>query len=115
MVDFKGGLVPIYNLHDVQKAAVNGKIEYRGRKVRNNIEDLGYELEDVKKCLLSLTESHFRKTHYREGEIPDDDDYVIKYYKQLNEDESRIDELYIKFCLVDECLCINLGSFHLQQ
>ena len=107
--------MPVYSLCDVQKAVREGKIEYRGRKVRQNIEDLGYEFEDVKNCLLSLTECNFRKTHCREGEIPDDDDYVIKYCKKLNDDDSRIDELYIKFCLVDECLCINIGSFHLQQ
>lgn len=107
--------MPTYSLYDVQKAVRAGKIEYRSRKVRLDISNLGYEIEDVKNCLLSLTECHFRKTHHREGEIPDDDDYIIKYCKILNDTDSRIDELYIKFCLIDGYLCINVGSFHLQQ
>ena len=101
-----------YNLADVKTAAMAFRIEYRGRRVQQRIADLGYDLKDVVACLAQLTTSDFRKTHYYDDGTPPDDDYIYRYTRCVD-DEETTDELYIKFCLVDDCLVIDLGSFHL--
>ena len=101
-----------YRLEDVKAAAREAKIEYRGLKVQRDIANLGYELNDVIDCLMQLSESNFRKTHIYNDGTPPDDDYICQYTRQVD-GESVTDELYIKFCLVDDCLMIDLGSFHL--
>lgn len=47
--------MPHYCLKNVKNAAQKGKIEYRGRKVQQDISNLGYELKDVIACLMALT------------------------------------------------------------
>ena len=101
-----------YLLEDVKVAARAARIQYRGRNVQRDIANLGYDLNNVIDCLMQLSESNFRKTHiYKEG-APPDDDYTCQYTRQVD-GEGVTDELYIKFCLVDDCLMIDLGSFHL--
>lgn len=107
--------MPVYSLIDVHKAASKQLIQYRGRGVLRDASNLGYEKKDVCQCILSLKNSDFRKTtRYPGTSTPPDDEYEIRYSKPLNSeyDEPTIDELYIKFCLVDERLSIDLGSFH---
>jgi hypothetical protein len=101
-----------YDLGQVKAAAQNLDIEYRGRKVGNNIADLGYDINDVANCLCLLSPSDFRKTHSYKNQ-PSDDEYICRYRK--GPDEDQIDELYVKFCLIDECLVIDLASFHLPR
>tara|TARA_B110000211_G_scaffold52074_1_gene57393 strand:+ start:291 stop:608 length:318 start_codon:yes stop_codon:yes gene_type:complete len=101
-----------YDLEQVKAAAQSLDIEYRGRKVSINIADLGYDINDVSSCLRQLRSSDFRKTHSYSNQRPDDE-YICRYKKDPEEDE--YDELYVKFCLVDGCLVIDLASFHLPQ
>jgi len=101
-----------YNLEQVKAAAQNLDIEYRGRKVSRDIANLGYDINDVSRCLCFLSSIDFRKTHYYENQLPDDE-YICRYRK--NPDEDEWDELYVKFCLIDEYLVIDLASFHLPQ
>lgn len=101
-----------YDLGLVKAAAQNLDVEYRGRKVSRDIANLGYSLSDVCKCLSTLTPDEFRKTHtYSNG--PPDDEYICQY--QRDPEEELIDELYIKFCLIDNYLVIDIASFHLPQ
>lgn len=101
--------MPHYNLEDVRNAARNGCVEYRGRKVRRDIDNLGYELADVVSCLLSLTSSDFDKTHtYENGDI--DDAYCVDFTSSAN---SESDSIYIKFSLINDCLIVDIASFHL--
>lgn len=102
-----------YSLRDVRNAARQLNIEYRGRKVQRDVANLGYEIRDIADCLCRLTEDDFRRSHYREAGPPDDE-YIFRYTKMVD-DEERVDELYIKFCLIDNHLIIDLGSFHLPQ
>ena len=104
----------VYRLEDVKKAASAAKIEYRGRIVQRDIANLGYDLNDVIACMMQLSESNFRKTHIYNNGIPSDDDYTCQYTRQVD-GETLTDDLYIKFCLVDDCLSIDLGSFHLSR
>ena len=101
--------MPVYNLNDVRKVAKIGKIEYRGRKVKRDIENLGYELTDVQRCLMSLTEDDFDKSHPY-ADSPTDDAYVVDFPNPADEDQT--DRLYVKFRLLGDCLYIDLGSFH---
>lgn len=105
--------MPVYKLDSVRIAAREGKIEYRSRKVNRDITNLGYELKDVKTCLLSLAEKDFHKSHHYQDGQPSDDAYVINFHKPQNDDSDEVvDRLYVKFRLVDDYLCIDLGSFH---
>jgi len=101
--------VPHYNLDDVRNAAKNGQIEYRGRKTRQDIDNLGYELADVVECLLSLTSSDFYKSYsYENGDI--DDAYRTNFASSAS---SKCDSIYIKFSLINDNLMIDLASLHL--
>ena len=104
---------PAYDLHDVKAAAQRLDIEYRGRVVQRDINNLGYELVDVAQCIMQLSKDDHRKS-IRYEDRPIDDEYVCTFTKAGNE-ESGPDDLYIKFCLIDGCLIINLGSFHLRR
>ncbi|EGQ9837187.1 TPA: type II toxin-antitoxin system MqsR family toxin [Vibrio vulnificus] len=108
-----GVVVAEYSLEDVKRAAQQLNIEYRGRKVYRDAANLGYEIQDVADCLCRLTERDFKKTHYREVGLPDDE-YICRYTKVVD-DEERVDELYVKFCLIEDCLVVDLASFHLPQ
>lgn len=99
-----------YDLGKVKAAAQNLNIEYRGRKVSRDIANLGYELNDVASCLCQLSSSEFRKTHTY-SDAPPDDEYICFFKKEP--DGEQIDHLYVKFCLIDECLILDLASFHL--
>jgi hypothetical protein len=104
---------PEYDLSGVKAAARRLNIEYRGRIVQRDINNLGYELADVAQCVIQLSVDDHRNS-IRYEDRPADDVYVCTFTKVGNE-ESRPDDLYIKFCLVDGCLSIDLGSFHLRR
>ncbi len=99
-----------YDLEQVKAAAQNLDIEYRGRKVSRDVANLGYEISDVSACLCQLSLNDFRKTHSYKKQPPDDE-YICHYKKDPEEDE--YDKLYVKFCLLDGYLVIDLASFHL--
>lgn len=99
-----------YCLTKVKNAAQKGRIEYRGRKVQKDISNLGYELKDVITCLVALTESSFHKTLHYDNSADIDDVYHIKHFNPVTD---STDSLYIKFCLINENLMIDLASFHL--
>lgn len=102
--------MPYYNLDDVRNVARNEHIEYRGRKVRQDIDNLGYELTDVVACLMSLTYSDFYKS-YRHDNGDIDDAYRTNFTPY---DSTESDPIYIKFALINNCLIIDLASFHLK-
>ncbi len=100
-------------MNDVKAAARILNIEYRGRIVQRDINNLGYELTDVAQCVKRLSVGDHRKS-IRYEDRPTDDVYMCTFTRAGNED-SGPDDLYIKFCLVDGCLSIDLGSFHLRR
>lgn len=105
-----------YDLQDVIAAARKQDIVYpKQSRVANKIEDLEYELKDLSDCMSRLQESDFSKTHYYD-KSPPMDAYVVRYQKRRTEDEDfPIDKLYIKFCLINENVVIELFSFHLSE
>ena len=103
--------MPAYNLRDVYEAANMRQIEYRGRRVFLDTANLGYELENVAKCIMDLREDDFYKTHEYDDR-PADDAYRTRFPRP-DGDEGEMDELYIKFSLVNDGT-IDLASFHSQ-
>lgn len=106
--------MPIYDLSIVINSARALNISYRGRKVNTDITNLGYTLQDVAKCVSSLTSCHFVKSHSYEHRIPDDE-YRIQFPRTNDDGEIVVDDLYIKFSLIENTLYIDLGSFHLPK
>jgi hypothetical protein len=101
--------MPHYSLSDISKAVREHRIIYHGRKIQRDISNLGYELADVKGCLLSLTDSDFQKSHDYDGIIYDA--YILSYRNPQEND--LVDKLYIKLSLIDNRLTVSLASFHL--
>lgn len=102
-----------YDLEVVRQLAKAESIEYQGRRVSVDVAELGYELSDVAKCIAQLTADEFDKTHdYGNG--PQLDAYITRYQRPDGED-GEMDELYVKFALLNECLVISLASFHLPR
>lgn len=100
-----------YDLDKVREIAKRKDIEYRGWKVRLDIANLGYNLNDVADCIAGLTSGNFHKSKkYESGQV--DDIYKCIYERTSNENSVK-DELYIKLSLCNNCLSIDLGSFHL--
>lgn len=106
--------MPIYDLSTVINSALAENISYRGRKVNTDIANLGYTLQDVARCVASLTIKHFVKSHNYESRIPDDE-YRIQVCRSNEDGDSTTDDLYIKFSLIEDTLYIDLGSFHLPK
>jgi len=104
---------PKYALVNVRSAAARLRIEFRGRKARLDALNLGYELNDIAHCLSRLAESDFRKTLCYQDSAPDDE-YICNYAKPGIE-HAASDRLYIKFCLIEKLLVIDLASFHLTR
>jgi len=94
--------MPNYKLDNVRRVVRNGEVRFHGRKAQRDMYNLGYEINDVKSCLLSLTDSDFHKSHNYNGR--GFDAYVVTF---------NTDQLYVKFCLMGDYLYINVGSFHL--
>ena len=100
-----------YNLDDVRKAAKSERIEYNGRRVAIDVAELGYQLDDVIRCLLAISSDAFHKTHEYQSVFYDA--YVTSFPRPGG--EGQVDELYVKFALIGDFLSISLGSFHLQR
>ncbi|MCH8549174.1 MAG: type II toxin-antitoxin system MqsR family toxin [Balneolaceae bacterium] len=109
----RGQSVPLYDLEVVRQAAREQAVQYRGRRVNLDILNLGYELDDVCRCLLLLTRENFYKSHHYEGR-PGDDAYRLSAPRPASAGEG-FDDLYIKFCVIGDEVLVELGSFHLQR
>ena len=102
-----------YNLDDVRKLAKKGALEYMGRRASVDAAELGYVFDDVIRCLVNLTEDEFSKTlEYEHG--PKLDVYLTRFPRPGGGD-NEIDELYVKFALINGMLTISIASFHLQR
>ena len=101
--------MPEYNLNSIHEVARLKKINYNGRKVQLDILNLDYELEDVARCLLQLTEDDFHRTHQFDNNRVFDA-YRCQYKKSP---DASTDDLYIKLRLTDDLLLLEIGSFHL--
>lgn len=105
----------LYDLMDVKEAAKLQNINFSGRKVSKDAAELGYQLKDIAECIYNLTPEEFKQTQYYDNRPPCDE-YLCTHSVKCNDDgDDVIDELYVKFCLIDNYLVIDLASFHLRQ
>ena len=102
---------PTYPLDAVQSAAIKYIALYSGAE-KDKL-NLGYETEDVIKCICSLKLSNY---YYSEDYSINPttqsrvvDAYTVKYIK----DDEQVDDLFIKFSLSGERLIVI--SFHLNR
>lgn len=102
---------PFYDLETVRQLASQGHIQYAGRRVQLDIQNLNYELNDVLNCLCTLLGNDFCHTENYDGERQD----VYKTRYQLAGSNQHEDELYIKLLIQNNQVCIQLCSFHLQR
>ncbi|MFI3119713.1 MAG: type II toxin-antitoxin system MqsR family toxin [Methylococcaceae bacterium] len=101
--------MPFFNLDKIRAAAAQHHIRYKGLKVSKDIRNLGYTLEEVSTCIISLTPADFQKTI----EYPDQSAHDV-YIKNVTQEE-RTDRIYMKLRLLEngEIQIVEIGSFHL--
>ncbi|MFI3157269.1 MAG: type II toxin-antitoxin system MqsR family toxin [Methylococcaceae bacterium] len=103
--------MPFFDLAKIREAASQQRIQYRGgsrSKVRKDIANLGYSLDDVTNCIISLTATDFKKTISYPDQSFDD-----VYFKNVIREEQS-DEIYMKLRLMEdgEIQIVEIGSFH---
>lgn len=99
-----------YSLEKIVAAAKAQQIIYGGRKVGNDISNLGYTLEEVARCIAQLRPEHFQKTF-----MYDDTANVFDAYKiEFSPWDGKTDLIYMKLRLLENGqIHVGLGSFHL--
>lgn len=100
--------VRAYALQEVHVLASQEKVAYAGRRVADNVDELGMELSDVCECLCALTENHFKESIQYEGLASWNDVYLIN----ITAPSGRSYDMYVKFKMFGERLVLNLCSFH---
>ena len=98
-----------YDLDKIRQAASLHQIKYKGLKVVQDIRNLGYTVEEISVCIVSLTTADFQKTI----EYPDQTAHDV-YIKNIVRGE-QIDRIYMKLKLREngEIQIVEIGSFHL--
>lgn len=101
---------PSYDLGQVRHLAALQKVVYANRSVERDAMNLGYEREDVCRCLQKLTSGDFRHS----GRYDRSAWYDV-YRIRFTSPAGFVDDLYIKLSLGPGCLLIDLFSFHLTR
>lgn len=107
---------PFYNLAKVKQLAQGGKIGF-SRTASRDARNLGYSDDFVHHIMAELEEKDFYKSHTYNYSVKDgksNKQHCDAYRKTIVHDEN-IDDLYIKFSVMDNYLEIELLSFHLNR
>lgn len=99
---------PEYSLDAIRRLAESGHVEYRGKKIRRDVAELRFNLDDVLDCLQKLQSHHFAHSIWYESFSLWHDVYKPRYRAR----DSRTIDLYIKLRLNRNCVVIQLCSFH---
>lgn len=111
MVDRKiaeTGSTAQYSLSGLHRLAGFKQVNYASRRVQRHVANLEYGLDDVCARLCELRQSHFHRAERYEGSARWYDVYLLPHPVPANVDE----RLYIKFRVTDDCVWIELCSFH---
>ena len=100
---------PRYDLRQVYRLAALQQVYMTWSAVRDAT-NLGYELDDVCRCLEELKSSDFRHSGRYDGPV-----WYDVYCIRFTGPAGQVDDLYIKLSLSRGCLVINLFSFHLTR
>jgi len=102
--------MPQYDLEQLVAAARARQIIYGGRKVHQDIANLGYSLNEVAICIQQLRADNFQKTWCNDDNTAIFDVYKIEFSPQ----DGQNDSIYMKLRLLDNGqVFVGLGSFHL--
>jgi motility quorum-sensing regulator/GCU-specific mRNA interferase toxin len=97
---------PRYELRQVHDLARLQRVYMTRSAVRDSI-NLGYRLDDVCRCLEALKTSDFRHSGRYDRAL-----WYDVYRCQFTSPSEHLDDLYIKLSLGQDCLIVNLFSFH---
>jgi motility quorum-sensing regulator/GCU-specific mRNA interferase toxin len=100
---------PKYELRQVHSWAAQGKVLVTS-SVQRDATNLGYGLDDICRCLQELRSSDFRHSGRYDGAL-----WYDVYRVRFTSPAGYLDDLYIKLALGQDCLVINLFSFHLTR
>jgi hypothetical protein len=100
---------PRYDLRQVRRLAAVKKLRLTCSAQRDAT-NLGYGLDDICRCLQALKSNDFRHSG-RYDEPLWHDVYRIRFSSPAE----YVDDLYIKLGLSQDCMVINLFSFHLMR
>ncbi len=99
---------PEYDLQKIQEIALAGNVDYGSRRVMRDIENLGYSLDDVCRCLASLKKAHYRSSvRYQNTQI-----WLDEYNIRFSNTPEYTDDLYIKLKITANTIQLVLASFH---
>lgn len=101
---------PAYSLDQVRVLARDLNVAISAG-VQNAIAGLGYQLEDVCKCLQVLEPSHFQHSIWYENQ----NNWFDVYHLLYTSPDGYDDNLYIKLRLARACLLVSVISFHRQR
>jgi hypothetical protein len=99
---------PACRLARIQELAADERVIYAASQVQLDTASLNYSLSTVCACICALTPEHFLNSLLYPGSTLWYDAYKIDFAGP----NSRVDSLYIKFTLSQDCLLVSLFSFH---
>lgn len=102
---------PSYALEQVHSLAERGNVRYLFRKTRQDIENLGYGLDEICTCLMAIQENDF---DHAESYSDKPGRYDVYHAIHMNSQGYR-DRLYIKFKISETMMYVELASFHLDR
>lgn len=100
---------PSYDLRQIHSLAALQRVAYAGWSVLDAM-NLGYELNDVCRCLRELKSSNFKGSGRYDKPV-----WYDVYEIRFAGPTGHLDDLYIKLALSQGCVVVNLFSFHLTR
>lgn len=101
---------PRCDLRQIHSLATLHRVVYATRSVERDAVNLGYGMADVCGCLGQLKSSNFKHSGRYEGPL-----WYDVYRGRFTSPAGYVDDLYIKLGLGQDCLVIDLFSFHLTR
>ncbi|MGH8162267.1 MAG: type II toxin-antitoxin system MqsR family toxin [Gammaproteobacteria bacterium] len=102
---------PAYALSRIRELARQGKVRYLSARAQHDIENLGYEPDDIHECLANLEESDF---DHAETYLDFPGWYDV-YHVVLVSTQGHRDRPYIKLRLTRDVMYVELRSFHVDR
>lgn len=100
---------PRYDLHLIHSLAALQRV-YMTRSAMRDANNLGYQLDDICRCLGELKSSDFKHSGRYDGPL-----WYDAYRIRFTSPAEYVDDLYLKLSLGQGCVVINPFSFHLTR
>lgn len=100
---------PAYNLARVKELAERERVNYRSWRVEADVNNLGYSLGEVCRCVAWLEQEHF---HHSERPVRERRWQDVYHCRWRIPSADAPDELYVKLMLTQSTITVELCSFH---